>query len=339
MTCGPWRPINLEFYSARISDVSVRSTISDDLGYAEIEVTANVECESINLQHEISVEFALGIGNAPINRAVVSQVEGLLVATATFRTKNPKLWYPAGYGNQPIYEITAELTIEGCQLDSVQTKFGLRKARVIQRSLEEEDGKSFFFEINNIPIFCGGSNWIPADNFIPRIKDETYYKWLKLARDGNQVMIRVWGGGIYEEQAFYDTCDELGLLVWQDFMFACGNYPAYPDFLDLVKREATENVKRLRHHPSIVIWAGNNEDYQVQEAEKLEYDEKDRKPESWLKSSFPARYIYEKVLSDVCKRWIPDTYYSFSSPIGGKGISGSSSRDPTRGDIHQWNGK
>jgi beta-mannosidase len=144
----------------------------------------------------------------------------------------------------------------------------------------------------------------------------------------------VWGGGIYEEEEFYNAADELGLLVWQDFLFACGNYPArIPSFRETVREEARANVKRLRHHPSIVIFAGNNEDYQLRETENLEYDPNNQDPDSWLKSSFPARYIYEKVLADVMKELAPGTYYHFGSPYGGKETT-----DSTIGDIHQWNG-
>ena len=106
---------------------------------------------------------------------------------------------------------------------------------------------------------------------------------------------RVWGGGIYEEDIFYDLCDELGILVWQDFMFGCGNYPAFPEILASIEEEATTNLRRIRHHPSIVIFAGNNEDYQVQESYGLKYAYDDKDPQSWLKTDFPARYIYEKV--------------------------------------------
>ena len=107
--------------------------------------------------------------------------------------------------------------------------------------------------------------------------------------------VRVWGGGIYEEDVFYDICDEMGLLCWQDFMFGCGNYPAFPNLLDSIREEAKQNVRRLRHHACLVIFAGNNEDYQVQEAFGLTYDYDDKDPEGWLKTNFPARYIYEKV--------------------------------------------
>ena len=113
-------------------------------------------------------------------------------------------------------------------------------------------------------------------------------------------MYRIWGGGIYEEDVFYDICDELGILVWQDFMFGCGNYPVFPQFLESVREEAVANVRRLRHHPCMTILAGNNEDYQVQEQCGLAYDYEDKNPESWLKTDFPARFIYEKV-------WRPST--------------------------------
>lgn len=126
----------------------------------------------------------------------------------------------------------------------------------------------------------------------------------------------------------------MGILVWQDFMFSCGSYPGrVENFRQSVEAEARANVKRLRHHPSIVIYAGNNEDYQVQESDGLEYDPNNKNPESWLKTNFPARYIYEKILVDVTKELVPDTYYHFGSPYGGK-----DSRDQTVGDLHMWDG-
>ena len=255
-------------------------------------------------------------------------------AAAILRTQKPKLWYPAKYGDQPLYDLRATLYAGQNKCDTACKRLGLRRAEVIQRKLTDEPGTSFFFQINNIPVFCGGSNWIPADSFIPKIDPSRYRRWIKLAIDSNQTMLRVWGGGIFEEQTFYDSCDELGILVWHDFLFACGNYPAEEHFLDLVKREATANVKLLRHHPSIVIWAGNNEDYQYRETEGLTYDPKDHIPINWLKTSFPARYIYEKILVCVIRELTPDTHYHFGSPFGGKDTS-----DPTIGDIHQWNGK
>lgn len=146
---------------------------------------------------------------------------------------------------------------------------------------------------------------------------------------------RVWGGGIYEEDVFYDLCDELGLLVWQDFMFACGSYPVWPALLDSITQEAVYNCRRLRHHPSVIIWAGANEDYQIQEEYSLDYQESDD-PEVWLKSNFPARYIYEYLLPIVTAQEMPGSIYWPCSPFTG---GGKKSSDLTIGDVHQWNGK
>ncbi|EFW14018.1 hypothetical protein D8B26_004083 [Coccidioides posadasii str. Silveira] len=324
MTCGPWRPIRLETFTSLIADLYCRTDVDKSLENAEVAVTVEVEGEGD--------EVILQLLYQDDTKAQKSAHIDAGVATATFLIRDPQLWYPAKYGDQPLYIVRAILRGSGIELDSVSKRIGLRRARLVQRPLDETSGESFFFEINNVPVFCGGSNWIPGDNFVPRISPEKYREWLHLAVDGNQGMVRVWGGGIYEEQIFYDTCDELGLLVWQDFLFACGNYPAYKSFLETVEREAIANVKRIRHHPSIVIWAGNNEDYQYAESEKLEYNPSDQDPSSWLKSSFPARYIYEKLLVDVMSMYSPDTYYHFGSPWGGK-----TSADPLEGDIHQWN--
>lgn len=150
----------------------------------------------------------------------------------------------------------------------------------------------------------------------------------------NRTENRVWGGGIYEDDSFYEACDELGVLVWQDFMFGCGNYPVWPEMIQSIRQEAVYNVQRLRHHPSIVIYVGNNEDYQVQEQAGLTYNYDDKDPENWLKSDFPARYIYEKTLPEVVAEYSPSTFYHPGSPWG----EGKLTSDPTVGDMHQWNG-
>lgn len=325
MTCGPWRPINLEIISSRISDLYFVASVDKSLETAQVAANAEVEGSATD------VKFVISIDGKEVDSKTVKASDGL--ASHTFDIKEPQLWYPIRYGAQPLYTITASLSSADTEIHSTSKKLGLRRAELIQHPLIDQPGTSFFFQINNIPVFCGGSDWIPADNFIPRISKEKYYDWVKLVADGNQFMIRVWGGGIYEEQAFYDACDELGVLVWQDFMFGCGNYPGFPEYLALVKREAEENVKLLRHHPSIIIWAGNNEDYQYQEQQGLTYDFENKDAESWLKTDFPARYIYEKILADACKELTPDVYYHFGSPWG----AGKATTDPTVGDMHQWN--
>jgi beta-mannosidase len=324
MTCGPWRPINLEIFSSRISDLHFTTNVDKSLTSAEFVAKADIEGEAADVKFDISLD------GKKVAWETVKASKGQ--ATHSFTIQDPALWYPSRYGEQPLYTVTATLLQSSSELHTASKKFGLRRAELIQRPMTDQPGTTFFFQINNVPVFCGGSDWIPADNFIPRISKEKYYDWVKLVADGNQFMIRVWGGGIFEEQPFYDACDELGILVWQDFMFGCGNYPAFPELLTSIKREAEENVKLLRHHPSIVIWAGNNEDYQYQEGEGLTYEPENKDAESWLRTNFPARYIYEKILADACEELIPDTYYHFGSPWGGK-----DTRDPTIGDIHQWN--
>ncbi|RKL00587.1 Beta-mannosidase B [Fusarium oxysporum] len=324
LTCGPWRPINLEVYESHIADLYTESEVEKSLKKADVVVHAAVEGTASKVRFEVSLD----------GKKVASETTHVKDkdATTTFHIQDPALWYPVRYGKQPLYTIKATLLEDDNEIDTISKKIGLRKLELVERELDGQPGTSFFFQVNNIPIFCGGSNWIPADNFIPRITKERYRDWVKLVADGNQFMLRVWGGGIYEEDVFYDACDEFGILVWQDFMFACGNYPAWPDLRKSIDREARANIKRLRHHPSIVLWAGNNEDYQLRESENLTYDFDDHDPESWLKTDFPARYIYEKLLPDACKDLHPNAVYHIASPWGGKVTT-----DPTIGDIHQWN--
>lgn len=326
MTCGPWRPISLEVYDSRVEDLWVETEVDPAAKKATVVAHAQTEGSASK------VRFDMTLDGATVASQTVDASAGA-VAKTTFDITDAKLWYPVRYGPQTLYDITATLlTSSEEEADTLSKRIGLRKAELVQDPLDGQPGTSFFFRVNDIPVFCGGSDWIPADTFIPRLTKEDYYNWIKLVADGNQFMIREWGGGIYEQPAFYDACDELGVLVWQDFMFGCGNYPAWPELLASIDREARVNVKMLRHHPSIIIWAGNNEDYQYQESEKLTYDFENKDTESWLKSDFPARYIYEKVLDDACKDLIPGTYYHYGSPWGGKDTT-----DPTIGDIHQWN--
>jgi beta-mannosidase len=326
MTAGPWRPINLEVYSSRISDLWARTTIDDSLKSAEVTVNVDVEGPGTSVKVEVSCGGET-VASETVNVSSTTQL--------TFKIANPEIWWPRGYGKQPRYTIKATLLgADQSELDTESKLVGLRKAEVVQEQFSDgTPGSSFFFRINNQPIFCGGSNWIPADNFFCRISDQKYHDWVSLVAKGNQNMLRVWAGGIYEQEALYNACDELGILVWQDFMFACGSYPAFPEFLESVKREAVENVKLLRHHPSIVIWAGNNEDYQIIEDNKLTCDYEDKDPQSWLKTNFPARYIYESLLPDICQDLIPDTFYHPGSPWGAP----KKSDDLTVGDVHQWN--
>jgi beta-mannosidase len=334
MSAGPWKPIRLESYQSRIEEVHFPVSVSDDLSSATIDYTIIVESPPRNATLQIALYPPENDEQETRMPVYIGTVEAGMTATGRITLKNPKLWYPVGYGSQPLYIVAVELHKDKNIIHSTNQTLGIRLAKVVQTSLKSEKGTSFHFEINNIPIFCGGSNWIPADNILTRLTSSKYHDWLSLVVKGNQNMIRVWGGGIYESDVFYSTADKLGILIWQDFLFACGQYPCHLEFRKNVEREAITQVKRLRKHPSVVLFAGNNEDYQIAEATKLDWDPKDMNPENWLKTNFPARYIYEKLLPDVVSKYSGGVFYHPGSPWG----EGKPTSDKTVGDIHQWNG-
>ncbi|KAF6821196.1 glycosyl hydrolase family 2 [Colletotrichum plurivorum] len=326
VTAGVWKPVFLEQYAVRVEDVWVKSDVGDDLKSVSGEII--VEAQGSGSE---TVVVALSIDGDVVLEKSLPIEDGK--ATADFRLENAQLWYPFGYGQQALYTVsTTLLHKDGSVLDAVAKKTGFRRAELVQEP--DHLGKSFYFRINGVDVFAGGSCWIPGDSFLSTITPERYRDWAKLLVDSNQVMLRIWGGGVYEATSLVEACDDMGVLVWHDFCFACGSYPAYPSFLTTVEEEARQNLRRLRGHPSIVIWAGNNEDYQVQERYNLEYKyDEDKDPESWLRSSFPARYLYEHLLPKIVEEESPWTVYHPSSPWG----DGKPTADPTVGDIHQWN--
>ncbi|KAF2260657.1 glycoside hydrolase [Lojkania enalia] len=331
LTCGPWKPIKLETYvlGASISDVKVEYQLSEDLKWAKGTVFVSVD----NLAGMVQVSITNGEEEEHIlGQSKVYKDSTLL--TFDFDLEG-ELWWPRGYGPQTLYTITATILEGTTTLSRISKTIGFRKVELVQD--KDAYGQSFHFRINNIDVFAGGSCWIPADSFVSQISPERYRNWVKLAASGNQIMLRVWGGGIYEHDTLYSACDEFGVLVWQDFMFACANYPAYDEYLSSVEEEARQNVRRLRNHPSIVIWAGNNEDYQIVERYGLEYRfTEDKNPDSWLKTNFPARYIYEYLLPRVVEEETNGVPYRPSSPWG-NGTSTVLKVDPMVGDVHQWN--
>ncbi|KAJ7498968.1 glycoside hydrolase family 2 protein [Mycena latifolia] len=316
---GPWKPISLQCYENRITDLDVRAQVSESL---EVDLTAKVSFEK--RQGYASFVLKRPDGSVEVSSPEMPTDNGNCDVSFTFPSGQLQLWYPVNYGEQPLYTVEVFITdLEGNVLDSQTQNIGLRRVRIVQEKLIDEDGLTFLFEVNNIRMFCGGSNWIPADSFLTNVTAERYRAWLQLLVDGNQNMVRVWGGGIYEADAFYSICD---VLVWQDFMFGCGQYPAYQSFLDSVKIEAEQNVKRLRHHPSVVIF-----DYQIAESLNLELDYSDEKSD-YLKTNFPARHIYEHLLPAVVQE-LSDIFYHRGSPYSGQG---KLTTDQAYGDLHQW---
>jgi len=325
VTAGIWRSSHLDFYNSRISDMHCLVVVAEDLKSAIL--TVNLQVQAVK-RRNLNLHLTLydPAGNM-VSEAVIPAVNVEL--KHAFSINPPQLWWPHGYGGQPLYRILVSLTQGDQVLDEQEQRLGLRRARLIQEPLPDETGTTFYFEINGTPIFCGGANWVPADSFIPRLKPEDYRSWLKLAADANMNMIRIWGGGIYEEDIFYDTCDELGLMVWQDFMFSCAIYPTPEWFLNSVRAEVIANVRRLRHHPCLVIWCGNNEDYTIARSFNL-YDPDFN--DNFNNTSFPAREIYERLLPQVCNQLDPDRPYWRGSPYNGT----TGKDDLIRGDNHSW---
>ncbi|ODV70556.1 beta-mannosidase precursor [Hyphopichia burtonii NRRL Y-1933] len=324
MTCGPHLPVKLVSFNSIIDDVYVNSQISEKLN-ATIDVQTDIRTKS-----QVAIDIEVISPSGKVIEKAASKVDKNGLDSFKFDIQNPELWYPLGHGEASLY--TFKVTLSNLkEIQTVIKKVGLRRVELVQEKLIDQPGTSFYFKVNNIPIYSTGSNWIPCHSMKTLMTDQDYTDWLQLAVDGNQNMIRVWGGGYYETDIFYDECDRLGLLVWQDFMFACGQYPGFPEFIETCKPEFDHQIKRLRNHACMAVYAGNNEDYQVAENFGLHWDQNDHSGD-YSKTDFPARTIYEKVIPDALKSLNPQVPYHPGSPWGG-----SHTTDPTIGDIHQWN--
>ncbi|MDK2886541.1 MAG: beta-mannosidase [Thermosipho sp. (in: thermotogales)] len=240
------------------------------------------------------------------------------------RIKNLKYWYPRDLGESNLYDVSFILVKDGKEVYSETKKIGFRTIDILKE--KDEDGESFIFVINGKKVFVKGANWIPADNILSFLKDQDYVKLLEMAYKANINMLRVWGGGIYEKEVFYETCDKLGILVWQDFMFSCGEYPDHLDwFRKLSNQEVIENVLKLRHHPSIIIWCGNNENNWA--FEEWGFDLK-------VNNKNLGNTLYLEDFPKICVEKDNTRPYWPSSPYSGSGFKANSSR---AGDTHVWN--
>lgn len=237
--------------------------------------------------------------------------------------EHPQLWWPHGYGEQPLYTVKVTAYAGGRELDSWQRRIGLRTMTIVRE--KDAYGESFAHEVNGVRIFAMGADYIPEDNILSRVTPERTHKLLEQCVAANFNCVRVWGGGTYPSDAFYDACDELGLMVWQDFMFACAVYNLTPDFAKNIREEVKDNVRRLRHHASLGLWCGNNEmEMFVDQGEWV------------LNKRQKADYIrmYEYLIPEVLLTEDPDTFYWPASPSSGGGFDDPN--DPTRGDVHYW---
>lgn len=317
---GIWKDIRLEGRStAQLADVHLRQRHGGD---------------GVTLVAELQVERWEG---SPLEaRLTVKGPDGSLVEasqrvddepiTVEAQVANPQLWWPNGYGDQPLYQVEVTLENAGRVVDRQVFQAGLRQLELHRQS--DEWGESFTFVVNGVPIFAKGSNWIPADSFPTRISDAYLEHLIRSAAEAHQNMLRVWGGGFYEEDRFYDLCDRYGLLVWQDFIFSCSVYPLDDEtFLENVRHEVVENVRRLRHHASLALWCGNNE---------MEWGW-----ESWGWSRLELvelKAAYDRFFHHILPGWVanedPDLAYWPSSPSSN--IPFQDVNGQRQGDAHYW---
>ncbi|MHB8806845.1 MAG: glycoside hydrolase family 2 protein, partial [Anaerolineaceae bacterium] len=250
---GIWKDIRLEGYAgARIEEVHLRQYHAEDKVTVEARIIIQNwdEVPCLASVHIIAPDGKIFESNGTIT--------GEKVCTLQVEVLNPQLWWPNGYGSQPLYRVSIELHQSSLLLDQREYQLGLRTIELRQQP--DEWGRSFTFVVNGQPIFAKGSNWIPADSFPTRISGANLEKLIHAAADTHQNMLRVWGGGFYEDERFYDLCDRFGILVWQEFIFSCSVYPLDDaEFVENIRVEVVENIRRLRHRASLALWCGNNE--------------------------------------------------------------------------------
>ena len=253
---------------------------------------------------------------------------------AEITVEDPKLWWPAGYGDQPLYTLKTEAFADGRKQDEKILRIGLRTLTIHRE--KDQWGEEFCHMVNGVKIFAMGGDYIPEDNIFSRITPERTRRLLEDARLANFNTVRVWGGGYYPKDDFYDTCDELGLLVWQDCMFACAFYDLTPEFEASIRQEIRQNVKRIRHHASLAILCGNNEMEEFHESAIVTEIRSGMKDPSLSRPSHHSDYIkmFEYIIPGICAEEAPQTFYWPSSPSSGGGFDEAQSEN--RGDTHYW---
>lgn len=319
-TCGIWRPIRLAGYNiACIEDLRVRQKHE-----ASGKATLNVEValEKINRGScAVTVQLTYPDGTVEDYEAKVTGSK----AKCAITVGKPKLWWPNGYGEQPLYTVEAMLNCGEDELHKATRKIGLRTLKLEQK--KDRYGRSFTFVVNGVKVFCKGADWIPADQFPARITDQHYRHLISSAAKANMNMLRVWGGGYYEDERFYDLCDEYGILVWQDFMFACAFYPISHDYLENIRRDVEYNIIRLRNHACLALWCGNNE-IEWFLAEGHGGDKNTLRRKQYIK-------IFHEFIPPIVAKLDPDISYWPSSPSSGiKPYEDPNGQD--LGDGHYW---
>ena len=308
-TSGIWRPVKLTFCNgAAIDDFFVRQQeVTEQVAKVDNQLEIN-NVISTPKEAQVKVVYAYGEQADTLTRTVVLQPGKNSLSMPAWIEK-PHLWMPNGWGDPVLYTFTATVSVDGKEVASREEAIGLRSIRVVME--DDKDGKSFYFEVNGKPMFAKGSNYIPGDALLPNMTGERYARLFEDIRAANMNMVRVWGGGIYEDDRFYEEADRNGILVWQDFIFACTTYPHDPTFLKRVSEEAVYNMRRLRNHASLAMWCGNNEIY-----EGMRYwGWKDKySPVVWKEMTEGYDVLFRQLLPELVAANDPGRFYMHGSP-------------------------
>jgi len=324
VSSGIWKPVYLRAWDeAGIKDLQI---VQNSVAKEKADLTANFEIEA---ESNTSAKLTLESEGVVIATQKINLEKGIKTYPLNFTISNPKLWWTNGLGEQSMYNITGILVANNNE-STASRKIGIRTLKLVRN--KDEKGTTFYFELNGVPVFMKGANYIPNDIFAARVTEDNYHKVIATAKTSNFNMLRVWGGGIYENDLFYDLCDEAGILVWQDFMFACAMFPGDQAFLDNVKQEAIDNVKRLRNHPSIALWCGNNEILAAWFGWGWKNTEEKKNPENAAKIWKAYQDIFHTILPEVIAKYDSGRSYWDSSPSSGIGIPA----DLVNGDEHYW---
>ena len=327
VTSGIWRPVRIEGWGElKISDIFYRQ---DKVDAREASVCAVVEIEADRAVRNAGI--TIEADGKCLGRSDHDLKKGLNVVEIPFTVRNPKLWWTRELGEPYLYDFLLTVKDGGNEMDRKHTSVGLRDIRIVTEDVS--DGRTFRFELNGVPVFMKGANYIPCDVFLPRVTEEVYERTVADAADVHMNMLRVWGGGVYEDDCFYGLCDRYGILVWQDFMFACSLYPVEGRLAESIAAEAEYNVRRLRNHACIALWCGNNEcndawhgwgwDRRYTKQGHPEYDR-------IIGEQFDR--LYYEILPGAVAKFAPGTAYRPSSPWAGRGITS----DGSIGDTHYW---